>query len=69
MTLKELISQVIRQGSGGTLTDETRFDFSDIAAKVHYARATAILQQFSKTKRLSPLWLQQRCYDAFFGHS
>jgi len=58
MILKDLVSQVIRLVSGGILTDETRYDFLDIEAKIHYARANVIQNFFAKTKRISGEWLQ-----------
>lgn len=58
MTLAEFRSQVIRLPSGGILTDESRFDFLDIDAEIHFARAVVIPAFYSKTKRISGEWLQ-----------
>lgn len=58
MTLSELRSQVVRLISGGVLTDDTRYDFSDIDAQIHYARANVIANFYAKTKRVSGEWLQ-----------
>jgi hypothetical protein len=66
MILRDLISQVIRLVSGGTFTDDTRYDPLDIEAKIHYARANVIQQFFTKNKRISGEWLQtyNAVYDA-----
>lgn len=58
MTLKELTSQVIRMVSGGILTDESKYDFLDIEADIHYARANVIKDFYSKNKRVSGEWIQ-----------
>lgn len=58
MTLAELRSQVIRLPGGGVLTDDTRFDFLDIDAAIHFARAVVIPAFYAKTKRISGEWLQ-----------
>ncbi len=58
MLLSNLKSQVIRLVSGGILTDEGRYDFSDIEDKIHYGRAFVISQDFKETKRIASSWLQ-----------
>lgn len=58
MTLAEFRSQVIRMPGGGILTDDTRFDFLDIDAEIHFARAVVIPSFYAKTKRISGEWLQ-----------
>lgn len=58
MTLAELRSQVVRLPGSGILTDETRFDFPDIDAEIHFGRAAVIRAFYSKTKRISGEWIQ-----------
>lgn len=66
MTLAEFRAQVIRLPGGGVLTDDTRFDFPDIDAAIHFARAAVIPMFYAKTQRISSEWIQTftATYDA-----
>ena len=58
MLLREIVDMFVRADSGGIFTDENRADMDYMEAMVDKARAFAIYQQFSKTKRVSPDWTQ-----------
>lgn len=68
MLLEQVTEEIIRADNGGIITDENRADQDYMEALVGQGRAMAILQQFTKTHRLSPNWtLRHICeYDQDF---
>lgn len=63
MLLKEITSQIIKLASGGVLTDESRYDFSDIDSRIHLARASVIQSYYNKIKRIGSDWIQTYIAD------
>jgi hypothetical protein len=58
-TLRQIADKVIRKGENGISVDESKYDLEFIYAKIHDARATAIFEQWQKTKRINTLWTQK----------
>lgn len=56
MLLAQITDAIVRADNAGIFTDENRADQDYMEAITHKARALAIMQSFSKTRRLSSNW-------------
>lgn len=59
MTLPQIADQIIKEVQGGVRTIESKFSYEYIYSLIHTYRANVIRQQYSKAKRIHPLWTQQ----------
>jgi hypothetical protein len=59
MTLLEIATQIIKEVQGGMRTVESKFSNEYIYSLIHAYRANVLRAQFSKSKRIHPLWTQQ----------
>jgi len=56
--LTEIAEEIIRQGEGGVLADESKYDQYYVYNMVHDARAYVLRQDFLKYRRWAPLAIQ-----------
>jgi len=59
MILLNIANQIIKEVQGGVHTVESKFSVEYIYSLIHSYRASLIRAQFSRSKRIHPLWTQQ----------
>lgn len=64
MTLPQVVDMIQAMSNSGVYPDSSRFDQLFIEDTIHKARASVLMDYFSKTKRINPIWTQQ--YTAKF---